>query len=429
MGSGGKPRNLKENNVRIAMEMIRKSEIFSVNDLSNVIQLSKTTIKKVIDILAGHGLVVSVGKGESTEEGGKRPELFRFNSQMGYVVSAHVMPNSIWVATTDLNVGIRTLEKYDVVENRDLDFIMEKLVTLIVDQIRGQNLGGQLIGLGVALAGLVDSTNSVSLYSPHYPGWGRNVPFLAKVREGVERFLGKGLSSPIFLDCVNRYQALAEKEKGIAVGVENFIIVDALDEGVGSGIVLNGEVKHGAHSLSGEIGHMTLDAADGPLCICGNKGCFEALVSAKRIVSMAKERWSGDPLSSPIPGKPLCEMSLEDICIAAAEGEPLCRELIREVAHWFIIGLGNIMMVTDPELIIIQGQYVKAGGYFLELLREGIKSIGLPDVEKQVRIEYSVMGEDRGVLGAATAVVNDFFANRFFRGQPAQVASQKMVTR
>ena len=415
MRSGGKPRNLKENNVRMAMEIIRKSEVFSINDLSKVIQLSKTTIKKMIDLLTGQGLIVSAGKGESTEEGGKRPELFRFNPHMGYVVSAHVMPNSIWVATTDLNGRIQTMEKYEVVENRDLSFLMEKLTTLIVSQIRGQKSGGQPIGLVVALAALVDSTNQISLYSPHYPGWGRNVPFVEKLREGVEGFLGKGLSFPIFVDCVNRYQALAEKEKGIAVGVENFIILDALDEGVGSGIVVDGKVKHGAHSLSGEIGHMTLDAADGPLCICGNKGCFEALVSARRVLSIAKERWKGAP-GSPVPGKSWDEVSLEDICLAAADGEPLCRELIREVAHWFTVGLGNIMLVTDPELIVIQGQYVKTGEYFLELLREGVKRMGLPDVEKKVRIEYSFMGEDRGVLGAAMAVVNDFFTDRFFRG-------------
>lgn len=421
MASGGKPRNLKENNVRTAMEVIRKSEVFSINDLSKDIQLSKTTTKKVIDILAGEGLVVSVGKGESTEEGGKRPELFRFNSQSGYIVSAHVMPNSIWVATTDLNGVIKTLEKYQVVENRDLAFILEKLATLIVSQIRGQNSGRQPIGLVVALAALVDPANNLSLYSPHYPGWGRNVPFVAKLREGLEGCLGKGLPFPIFIDCVNRYQALAENEKGIAVGVDNFLILDALDEGVGSGIVVDGKVKHGAHSLSGEIGHMTLDPADGPLCICGNKGCFEALVSAKRVLTRAKERWTGDPGSSPVPGKSWPEMSLEDICLAAAEGDPFCRELIREAAHWFIVGLGNIMLVTDPELIVIQGQYVKAGKYFLELLREGVKNMGLPDVEKKVRIEYSFMGEDRGVLGAALAVVNDFFANRFFRGRPAQI--------
>jgi len=65
--------------------------------------------------------------------------------------------------------------------------------------------------------------------------------------------------------------------------------------------------------------------------------------------------------------------------------------------------------VDDPELIIIQGQYVKAGDCFLDRIREGIRHIGLPDVDKRVRIEYSTLGEERGVLGGAAFLISDFF--------------------
>jgi predicted NBD/HSP70 family sugar kinase len=85
---------------------------------------------------------------------------------------------------------------------------------------------------------------------------------------------------------------------------------------------------------------------------------------------------------------------------------------VEDAARWFLVGIGNIVMALDPELIVIQGQYVKAGDYFLSLLRDGIKRIGLPLVEKKVRIEYSVMGEDRGVIGGAAFTIADFFERR-----------------
>ncbi len=99
--------------------------------------------------------------------------------------------------------------------------------------------------------------------------------------------LGADCQVPILIDCVNRYQAIAEREKGIADGARNFIIIDALDEGIGSGIVLHGELLRGSQSISREIGHLTVNPIDGPECICGARGCLEAMVSAKRVLGMA----------------------------------------------------------------------------------------------------------------------------------------------
>ena len=82
------------------------------------------------------------------------------------------------------------------------------------------------------------------------------------------------------------------------------------------------------------------------------------------------------------------------------------------MARWFAVGLGNIILTNDPELIVIQGQYVKAGECFLKRVREGIRRIGLPDVEKTVRVQFSAMGEERGVIGGAAFVISDFFAKR-----------------
>ncbi len=413
MKSGGKPKNLKENNIRIALDIIRKSDIVSVAGISDGIRLSKTTVKKMIDLFVQTGLVVSAGKGDSTGEGGKKPELYRFNPAYGYVVSIHVTPDSIIAVTTDLNADITAREVASVGTERSLPFIMDRIIGLVRNLMNGKReSGGVLVGVVVALPGLVDSVHGVSIYSPHYPIWGRDVPFASMLTSGLERGLEGGFNAPLFVDCVNRYQALAEREKGVAGGVGNFIIIDALNEGIGSGIILNGEIKHGAQSLSGEVGHITLDAENGPECICGNKGCFEALVSAKRITALARAALGKNPASTLFSGRDPAAITLSDVCEGASRGDELCRTLVADAAKWFVVGLGNIIMVNDPELIVIQGEYVKAGDYFLGLLREGIKRIGLPDVEKRVRIEYSVMGADRGVVGGAAFVIGDFFDKR-----------------
>lgn len=360
-------------------------------------------------MLCAMNLVRSAGKGLSTEEGGKKPELFRFNKSFGFVVSIHITPDAILAATTDLCANITHFSKSAGNSEHAMPVIIARLVQTIKSLVAlKEQEGGAPVGIVVALPGLVDSSRGISIFSPHYPSWGRNVPLADMLREG----LGEGIDAPLFLDCVNRYQAIAEREKGVAAGVSNFMIIDALNEGLGAGIVLHGELLRGSQSLSGEIGHMTLNSVDGPPCICGNNGCFEALVSAKRIRRMALDAYARGEKSILFKDGEPGDVSLETVCEGARQEDRVCAHLIDDVAHWFIMGLGNIIMVNDPELVVIQGQYVNAGECFLSRIRNGMKKIGLPEVDKRVRIEYSQLGEERGVLGGAAFVLDDYFANR-----------------
>jgi predicted NBD/HSP70 family sugar kinase len=399
----------RENNIRSVLRFLRQHEVISVAEISEDVKLSKTTVKKIIDLLVERRLVISAGKGVSTGDGGKKPELYRFNRSCGYVISTHVTPDEILAAMTDLRGDITHYQKSGIRSERSLQAVQGQLVDIIrsfttVKASTSENL----VAIVVALPGLADATTGVSIYSPHYPSWGRNVPFADMLRER----LGSGYDVPIFIDCVNRYQAIAEREKGVANGASNFIIVDALDEGLGSGIVLHGKLMRGNQSLSGEIGHMTVNPVDGPLCICGNRGCFEAMVSAKRISAMAREAWANGVESVLFRDGEPGTIGLDTVCEAAVQGDAFCVSLVDDVARWFVVGLGNVVMVNDPELIIIQGQYVKAGDCFLGRLREGISHIGLPDVDKRVRIEYSELGEERGVIGGAAFVLADYFSSR-----------------
>jgi predicted NBD/HSP70 family sugar kinase len=380
-----------------------------VAEISHAVRLSKTTVKKTIDLLAVMKLVLSAGKGESTEEGGKKPELYRFNRNYGFVVSIHVTPDSIVAVMTDLAADITYYKKQEVLGERGLESILGRLEELIRGFVAMKASSSEkLVGIVIALPGLADSSRGVSIYSPHYPSWGRDVPFVQLLRER----LGDGYDVPMFIDCVNRYQAIAERDKGVAGGVTNFIIIDALNEGLGAGIITHGELVRGSQSLSGEIGHMTLNPVDGPACICGNRGCFEAMVSAQRLrdlIGEARARGVSSALFS--DGMPQ-EIGIETVCELAVKRDAFCCSLVDDVARWFIVGLGNIIMLNDPELIVIQGLYLKAGSVFLDKLRGGIQHVGLPDVDKQVRIEYSTLGEERGAIGGAAFVVADFFARQ-----------------
>jgi predicted NBD/HSP70 family sugar kinase len=391
------------------LALTRKRDVVSVAELAHATRLSKTTVKKTLDQLSAMNLVVSAGKGASTEEGGKRPELYRFNKAYGYVISVHITPDAVIAVTTDLHGDITYYRKTSVGDERDLPPILAR----IADDVRSfhalkAGTGEKLIAIAVAVPGLADSARGISIYSPHYPSWGRDVAVAQLLRDA----LGPALDVPVFVENVNRWQALAERDKGVATGVTNFLIVDMLDEGLGAGIVTHGELLRGAQALSGEIGHMNLNPVDGARCICGSRGCFEAMVSMKRIRPLAREARASGVVSPLFERAPDGECSLDDVCALATSGDPLCVELLDDLARWFLVGLGNVIMVNDPELVVIQGPVVKTGDIFLGRLREGIRHVGLPDVEKRVRIEYSRLGEERGVLGGAAFALAEFFTRR-----------------
>jgi predicted NBD/HSP70 family sugar kinase len=394
---------------RSVLALTRKRDTVSVTELAQSTRLSRTTVKKTLDRLAAMKLVVSAGKGASTEEGGKRPELYRFNKAYGYVISVHVTPDAVIAVTADLHGDVTYYRKTSVGAERALDAILGRIAG-DVRSFHALKAGSEekLIAIAVALPGLADSARGISIYSPHYPSWGRNVPFGQLLRDQ----LGPGLDVPVCLDNVNRWQALAERDKGVAGGVTNFLIVDMLDEGLGAGIVTHGELLRGAQALSGEIGHMIVNPVDGAPCICGSRGCFEAMVSMKRVGQLALRARERGVASALFERAPEGDYSLDDVCELAGHGDALCMELLDDLARWFLVGLGNVMMVNDPELVVIQGPVVKTGELFLGRLRQGLRAIGLPDVEKRVRIEYSRLGEERGVLGGAAFALAEFFSKR-----------------
>lgn len=410
-GKRGEPsaRAHRHASLRAVLALTRRRESVSVAELALATRLSKTTVKKTLDRLAAMNLVVSAGKGATTEEGGKPPELYRFNRAYGYVVSVHVTPDAVIAVTTDLQGDIGFYRKTPVPSERALDLILARLADE-VRRLQALKAGGaeKLVAVTVALPGLADSARGSSVYSPHYPSWGRDVPVAALLRDR----LGPELDAPIFVENVNRWQALAERDKGVATGTTNFLVIDALDEGLGAGIVTHGELLRGTQALSGEIGHMNLNPVDGAACICGSRGCFEAMVSVKRLRSLAEGARTRGAASALFDRPPGAEFGLEDVCALAQAGDRLCTELLEDLARWFLVGLGNVIMVNDPELVVIQGHLVKAGDAFLARLREGLRQIGLPDVEKKVRIEYSRLGEERGVLGGAAFALADFFGKR-----------------
>jgi len=399
----GKQKILKRINRKAILNILRNSGEMSVAKLSRKAKLSKTTLMKIMNYYIDKGLVVVAGKGKSTEEGGKRPNIFKFNASGGYAIGMVILANRLLSVITNLNREILEKISVDLQTDEKFNIVLRKIINSYEQLIKNTNIDRKkIVGLAVGTYGITNFDEGIVMFSPHFPSWGENV----KLRKNILEQLPDKI--PIYIDNGNRFQAFAEKTVGIARNEKNIVTIIA-GKGLGSGVIIENEIKRGGHFLVGEVGHMIINPENGEICACGGKGCFEAMVSTKRIVRKAKEKYSKYPDSLIFDGGSPDDINVYDIFDASKKGDMLALGLMDDVTSWFAIGISNIILLYDPQMIVIQGIFAKAGKYFIENLRKKVNEISLPKIKKETKIEYSKLGDKVGVLGAASYVISKYF--------------------
>jgi len=399
-----KRKAVKQINRKVILGVLRNSGEISIAELSKKVDLSKTTLMKIMNYYIGKGLVAVTGKGKSTEEGGKKPNIFKFNANGGYAVGMSILANKLVSAITDLKGEILENILVKLQEDEKFDIVLKKLISSYEQLIKSTGIDRKkIIGLTVGTYGITNFDKGVVIFSPHFPSWGENIELKKIISEQIPDKIS------IYVDNGNRLQAFAEKTVGIARNERNVVTLIA-GKGLGSGVIMENEIKRGGHFLVGEVGHMIINPVSEEICACGGKGCFETMVSTRRIIRMAKDQYNKYPDSLIFNGGKPDEIDIYNIFNASAKYDELALELIDDVINWFAIGISNIILLYDPQMIVIQGIFAKAGKYFLDNLRKKVNEISLPKIKKETKIEYSELSDKvGGALGAASYVISKYF--------------------
>ena len=394
---------LLQSNRRAVLDFIRNHEDVTISEIARSICISIPTAKKILEEFIIKNIVREVGKGHSTSEGGKKPLLYRMNDEYGYVIALHVGPDFIYAIALDVRMRIIDSYHEQLTESHTDHQIVTKLVHIASHFLASAWAEERiLLNVVIALPGIADSSRGTSIYSPHYPQWQEDFPFVVEFTNRFNRRI------PVYIDCVNRLQAVGEAVLGKGQHIDNFIIVDAMEEGVGAGIISDGIVTHGFNHLAGEIGHNIVDP-NGPRCICGGIGCFEAMVSVKHIQHMMKQGRTTHPDSKLYKQKSDSGTHLGNLFSCAKEGDPFAIMLMDTLAEWFARGLNSIVLAIDPKLIIIQGIFVDAGVKFLKTVEKKLSELSLARVKRDLTIVYSDFSIERGALGAGCFGMIRFF--------------------
>ncbi|KPK94644.1 MAG: hypothetical protein AMJ94_01340 [Deltaproteobacteria bacterium SM23_61] len=251
---------------------------------------------------------------------------------------------------------------------------------------------GGVSAIGVGAPGLSDPKAGILFTSPNLPGW-EDVP--------LRDILQEKLKKKAFLINDGSAAALGEYYFGAAKGVSHFVYV-TISTGIGGGIVIDGQIYSGSTGMAGEIGHMTI-ADEGPLCQCGNQGCWEALASGTALARAAQKRIESGEETTILnfaDGK-IENVTAETIHSAAEKGDRVANELILKTAYYVGVGLANLINIFNPEMIVIGGGLSNIGDRLLKPAYEVAERRAFKRAYQAVRFVQAALGRNSGVLGAA----------------------------
>ncbi len=244
------------------------------------------------------------------------------------------------------------------------------------------------IGLGVA--GLV-SEAGVMRWGPNVTG--EHLAFLDTIRSEF--------ALPVVVDNDANLAGFVEAAIGAGRG-HRVVLMVTLGTGIGGGLVIDGEIYRG-RGFAGEIGHMLVDVG-GPLCTCGQQGCWETFTSGRRLDQMARDAAADHPSGR------IAQLSGSNmptgvhITTAAIEGDEQALELVAEVAWWLGVGLSTLIAVLDPNVIVIGGGVSRLGDLLVRPTQRAIAAtLEGYDVRTPTPIEVAAFGEDAALVGAGLA--------------------------
>ncbi len=352
-GTPGTPRVLRAMNDRAALDLLLEHGPLSRTRIGKLTGLSKPTASQLLARLEAAGLVLATG----TTEGRPGPgaQLYEVNPAAAYAAGLDVTPERILAAVADITG--RTVGSYELpTPGRRLAQPVARQVTDALDgAVKAAGLArDDLHRLVIGTPGAFDPTTGRLRYASHLPGW--HTPALLDE-------LAAALPMPVEYENDVNLVAVAEQRLGAARGHEDFVLLWN-EGGLGASLVLGGRLHRGWTGGAGEVGFLPVPGA--PLVrhvTRANSGGYQELAGSQAIPQLARELGMTN-----IPSGPYAEAAATLVQRAATEDTVLHRLLLATYATRLATGLASLVSVLDPELVVLSGACLTAGGEVLRAL-------------------------------------------------------------
>ncbi|HEU4767078.1 MAG TPA: ROK family transcriptional regulator [Pyrinomonadaceae bacterium] len=372
-------------NRQIVLNYVREKEPISRAEISHETALQRSTVSLIVDELKTRGLIYEV-EGEST--GGRPPTLLRLRAGACMAIGVDVGTAHTTMAVADL-VG-RVVDKETFDTDPDMTAALRKVVSTAQKFMKTYT---NIEGIGVCVPGLVDPDTETVIFIPHFK-W-RNWPLASE----LNRITGL----PVTVDNDANAAALAELWLGRPEirDVRDFILV-LVEEGLGTGIIFDGQVYQGVAGGAGEFGHMTIGKGAPVPCAAGSEECWEAFASERAALARYKQRR---------PALAKSEISFLDLVENAYADDEDAKEALIETAHYLGLGISNLTKGLSPEAVILAGDIARAWPLISSELRRTLAASSICSGLPSTPVFASTLGDHTRLMGALSLVLARKFSS------------------
>jgi glucokinase-like ROK family protein len=351
--------------------------------------LSPATVTAITGDLIEEDLIYEKDTGDISTAG-RKPILLAINPSGRYVIGIKLTETKVIGALTNLEAGV-IVKETDELNDNSAEAAVKQISLLVGELLALARLPKKkLLGIGVGLAGIVDSEHGILRQSP-YRDW-HDLP--------LREMLQDQLHVPVYIDNDVNTLTLAEKWFGAGEGVDDFLIV-TVGRGIGMGIVVNGQFYRGAKGGAGEFGHTIVDP-QGPQCECGKQGCLEAYAGDRGLLRMAREAAAKGELPRSVD-------NTDELLKLAQRGNAKAQAIYAEAGKRLGMGIANLINVFNPEKVIISGEGTCVGDLMFAPMRNTINNCVMSGLLRDTVIQIDDWGDDDWAHGAASLVLLELF--------------------
>ncbi|MFL6213375.1 MAG: ROK family protein [Blastocatellia bacterium] len=373
---------MRDINEAIVLNLIREQQPISRIQITRTTGLKISTVTVITRRLMEKGLILEQGVAPSN--GGRKARLLGLRPEKVCVVGIDIGVTRTTLALGDFNGEVIHQEVIPT-GRRPLPFL-EKLIQRVEALMAAQ---GQVEfeGIGISATGIVDSASGRIIFSPNL-GW-QDI--------AVRDIFEKRFALPVTVDNDARASALAEiwHGRGRAAGSMHLVFV-TVNEGVGSGIVVNGQLFRGSSEGAGEFGHLSLNH-NGPVCNCGNRGCWELYASDRATINrfLDLQRKAGA-----VDGKSDSAYTMRDVIKLAKSGDRAARASLVATAKYLALGIANIINSLNPEMIVVGGDLASVWSMIEPVILDTLKPKVFGKNFSAVRVVPSALEFNASLVGA-----------------------------
>ncbi|MCM8807009.1 MAG: ROK family transcriptional regulator [Candidatus Omnitrophica bacterium] len=389
----------------LILKLILEKEPLSRKEIVEKSGIGNITVSKIIKILINEGKIVKDGK--IIRGRGRRLSFYRINPDFYHSIIISYDGNKIIGGVT--NYGNKIIFKEDKeFSEKDEELFISRMISFIKNLKENSKLDeAKWKNIGISLLGAIDIKTGEVLGLCGWKKW---------ERINLRKILEEEFKKDIFLfdnpDVLARMEFEIRKNEN----TKNLLYI-YLGEGIGLGIILNGKIFYGSSGNCGEIGHIIVEK-DGERCYCGNYGCLEKFANISSIIEKIKNGLKEGVHSEieKIVNGNIEKIKIEDIVECINRRDKLCIEVIENAGKY--IGKVSAMLVNifNPDVIVFGGPLIKAGDFLLSIIKNSILKEALPLLLEDLKIEFSNIDENEGILKGTNLCIADIFKNRIIKG-------------